>query len=624
MLRTLLIIIAGTIAFLFQLDAGAQEVAKLARAVRPPLIDGLLDDATWRGASVFSDFKTMLPEAGLSPSEKTEVYLAYDAENIYVGFRCFDSEPAKIKAAASEKDNPASDDWIAFCLDTFDDHLGAHFFLVNPRGVQSDGTLDGEGSPDFTFNSRWSSAAKLTDEGYSAELSIPVRSLPFQWKKNVRMGFKVARLISRKSEEVDFPAILPDRGSHLSQFQKIELSGIARGRTARETVDVNRKYLAKLKAGSQHDTATLDGRCRAWGDAAVIDYLLFPRHDMKAANETFHFRREPRNRSVASIFEGLEYAEGKRIENFEQFLTRTRTAAFIVIHRDRAIYEKYFNGHRRDSIVTSFSVAKSIASTLVGIAIDEGLIADARDPITKYLPELKARDERFSRITIRDLLSMSSGIRYEEDPPHRDDEITYYHPDLRKAALEETKIIEGPGAHFLYNNYNPLLIGMILERATGKSVAQYLEEKIWKPLGMQYTGSWSIDSEARGFEKMESGVNARAIDFAKLGRLFLNNGRWGARQIVSSRWVEEATQPGEAVEGYYPQWGFFRDGYYKYFWWGRKRAGGRSDFFGMGNRGQYIYISPQKDLIIVRNGIEYGTSSMRWPRLFSEFADRIQ
>jgi CubicO group peptidase (beta-lactamase class C family) len=270
-------------------------------------------------------------------------------------------------------------------------------------------------------------------------------------------------------------------------------------------------------------------------------------------------------------------------------------------------------------------MAKSFTSTLLGIALGEGAISSLDDPITKYIPELLKRDERFANINIKDLLMMSSGIRYNEDAPDNDNDITYLSLNLRRSALENTVIIDPPGRYFLYNNYHPLLIGMILERATGRSVTHYLQEKLWDPLDMEFSGSWSTDSKEDAFEKMESGINTRSIDFAKLGRLFLNYGRWNGKQIVSEHWVEEATQPEEKPSSYYEDdpWFVSNGRYYKYFWWGAKRPGGRNDFAAIGNKGQYIYISPQKNLIIVRNGIDYGISSDVWLRLFYEFASII-
>ncbi len=167
-----------------------------------------------------------------------------------------------------------------------------------------------------------------------------------------------------------------------------------------------------------------------------------------------------------------------------------------MIQNDTILYEKYFNGASRDTIVTSFSCAKQWDSALIGAAIDDGYIQSVDDPITDYLPELAERDPAFSEITIYDLLRMSSGIEYDGlGGLDGDDSKTYYYPDLRKLALEETTVVDSPGSGFLYNNYHPLLLGIILERATGMSVTDYLEARIWQPIGMEFDGSWSLDSE---------------------------------------------------------------------------------------------------------------------------------
>jgi CubicO group peptidase (beta-lactamase class C family) len=207
-------------------------------------------------------------------------------------------------------------------------------------------------------------------------------------------------------------------------------------------------------------------------------------------------------------------------------------------------------------------MAKSFASTLVGVAIDEGYIKSVDESITNYIPELLGKDERFKAITIRNLLTMSSGIKYEEggDLPwseEADDTKTYYSTDLRELALN-CRIEGKPGEYFEYNNFNPLLVGMILERATGMRVSRYLQEKLWKPVGMEADGSWSLDSTSSGFEKMESGVNARARDFARFGMLFAQEGNWEGRQLISRGWVEESTRADTSTD---PS----QD--YQYFWW---------------------------------------------------------
>jgi CubicO group peptidase (beta-lactamase class C family) len=365
-------------------------------------------------------------------------------------------------------------------------------------------------------------------------------------------------------------------------------------------------------------------RVLTWGVESVYDYQRLPERMLRARGNPFYFNQELQEERVRTAFES-----DPQIEDLDGFLADTGTQAFIVIQDDHILYERYFNGTQRDSIVTSFSVAKSFTSALIGIAISEGYIQNEDDPITDYLPELADRDVRFRAITIRDLLMMSSGIHYLDDIPLLSDDgtKTYLFPDLRRLALEYTYITENPSEHFLYNNYHPLLLGIILERATGTSVSEYLERKIWQPLGMEFDGSWSLDSEESGFEKMESGINARAIDFAKFGRLFLNNGYWNGTQVIPGEWVVESTREDSVVDrsDYYGDLEIRQplDGYYKYMWWGLPRSDEKYDYSAVGNHGQFIYISSQAKLIIVRNGERYGPHYDEWLRLFYRFADQI-
>jgi CubicO group peptidase (beta-lactamase class C family) len=364
-------------------------------------------------------------------------------------------------------------------------------------------------------------------------------------------------------------------------------------------------------------------RVLVWQESDAFDWQKFPARPLSAAPAAYHFAvaLDPRVEEVFGQLAG--------VDDWSAFLAANDTQAFIVIQDGTVVYENYFNGTRRESIVTSFSVAKSFASTLIGLAIEEGYIESVDDPITVYLPELAERDPRFSEITIRHLLLMASGFEYEEFRPvilHSDDPLTTYYPDQRKLALEFTRIAEPPGQHFLYNKYHPQLLGMILERATGMPVTGYLQTRLWDPLGMEFDGSWSLDSETSGFEKMETGLNARAIDFAKLGVLFLNGGRWQGRQVVSQAWVDEATQPyfPPDYDDYYTD-SFAKlpgRGYYKYMWWGMGREGGGYDFSAEGDKGQAIYVSPHNNLVIVRNGIDYGIPWSQWIHLYFDFASQ--
>ena len=369
-------------------------------------------------------------------------------------------------------------------------------------------------------------------------------------------------------------------------------------------------------------------RIFVWGDSDVDDYINnLPHSYLSAPPMTFYFDKDLDEGGVASTFEAI-----LNVEDFDTFLEEMDTQALIVIQNDAIKYEKYFNGKQRDSMLTSYSVAKSITSALVGIAIAEGYIDSVHDPITKYLPELAERDSLFEEITIKDLLMMASGLEYQETRFglfNGDDPITSYYTDQRKAALEFTNIKDPPGEYFLYNKYHPQLLGMIVERATSTSITEYTQQKLWNPLGMEFDGSWSLDSEESDFEKMEAGFNARAIDFAKFGRLYLEGGNWDGEQVIPEEWVVESTQvdPERHSDAYYPdEFGqnIYNNlgGYYKYMWYGYFRGEDGYDFVGEGDHGQFIYISPFKNLIIIRNGMEYGGdwNWVPWIKAFYQFS----
>jgi CubicO group peptidase (beta-lactamase class C family) len=356
-------------------------------------------------------------------------------------------------------------------------------------------------------------------------------------------------------------------------------------------------------------------RVIAWGESDVGDYLTnFPQRRLTASPE-------PRPFAVALDEDRVEdvLATALGVGDLDQLLTETQTQSLIVVLDDDVAFERYANGWARDSMVTSFSVAKSFVSTLVGIAIAEGAIGSLDDPITGYLPELAQRDPRFEEITIRHLLLMSSGLDYQESGSflfNGDDPLTTYHPDQRRLALTNTRIVASPGSSFRYNKYHPQLLGMILERTTGMSVSDWTQSRLWDPLGMEFDGAWTLDSEAAGFEKMEAGLNARAIDFAKLGRLFLHEGTWDGIPVVSPEWVATATGVDPADRAPSAPFGRF----YALMWWGVQRASGPPDFYAAGDHGQYIYVSPQDQVVIVRTGVEYGLSSSRWVDAFTRTA----
>lgn len=310
------------------------------------------------------------------------------------------------------------------------------------------------------------------------------------------------------------------------------------------------------------------------------------------------------------------------ISDLAAWLDETESTALLVVHEGRLIEERYLQGHDRDSLQNTFSVAKSVASALLGLAVRDGFV-ELDTPITKYLPELAERDSRFSDITVEHLVDMRSGIRYSSETSfpfvNADDALIYYHPDLESVVLERTMIESAPG-EFAYNNYNPPLFGLILRRASGLPAAEYLEQEIWRPMGAEGSAGWTTDE--RGLERMESGFHARARDLARFGLLYLNRGHFGEHPVVPESWVVRSTATREPIDvDRYDgrSWGY-RDG-----WWIVPRPEGPPDFAAIGRYGQFIYVSPQYDAVFVRNGPGRGSwGDADWTELFYSVAERLK
>jgi len=578
-------------------------------------IDGILDEPLWQ-KTLFED--ELYGDDGAYGNTKT--YFTYDAENLYVAFKCNVKDTSLLCKEKLDKDNEAllANEWVAFCVDTYNDGITAYAFIVDVAGNQLDGALNPPTRDlSFSFSTAWASSVKKGHDGYTVEMKIPLEKLPVRWDKNsVEIAIQMVRNDKQNNREIQIPLT-----KNICQFQKVILQEIAQTHPYNlSAVDI-KELLAYKK--SKIDITSFAGRCQG-GDASVIDYLIFKKRNINGTDKPRMFHYKPETEYILETFESTGFFKNLNADvDFETFLERAQTSAFIVLRNDTIVYENYFNGFNRNSTFTSFSVAKSFVSTLIGLAISDGYIRNEDDRITEYLPELLEKDSLFSRITIKNLLSMSSGIAYSDEGFPSDDDITYQSPDLRKATLENVRISEPPSIHWLYNNYNPLLLGIILERTTGKPVSKYAEEKLWKKMGGT-NASWSLDEH--GFEKMESGINCRAYDYARFALLFLNKGRYNDVQVIPENWVQKATQQQKRPDGYY-DYLLNRNVYYNYFWWGKFRNNQKSgnDFFGLGNKGEYVYVCPQKKLIIIRLGFEYGFTpgAFSWPEMFYQFASDI-
>ena len=331
--------------------------------------------------------------------------------------------------------------------------------------------------------------------------------------------------------------------------------------------------------------------------ADIHDHKKFPERKLEASKTPFVFPVAAKGKYPKKI----TYQKNTEMP-LEEFLIKNNTVAFLIIHKDSINYENYFSGYDQEDIVPSFSMAKSVTSMLIGCAIDEGLIKSVDEPVTAYIPELAKNG--FDKVTIKHLLQMTSGLEFNESyfNPFGHAASFYYGRDLRKKSAK-LKLKQVPGAGFEYVSGNTQLLGWVLERALKtKTVTQYLDEKIWSPLSMEYGGGWSLDKKKNGMEKTFCCLNLRTRDYAKLGRLYLKKGNWNGQQLVSEKWVKSSTMI-DTSEG--SVW------FYQYQWWIPSHEG---DFIAEGILGQFIYLNPAKDLIIVRLGKNSGKAD--WWTIF--------
>lgn len=344
------------------------------------------------------------------------------------------------------------------------------------------------------------------------------------------------------------------------------------------------------------------GRFFFYNIADITDYKIFPGRPVhRDSLNTFQFINAQKNSAIENI-----YVTDRKKNNvlLTDLISSTPTVALLIIRNDSVLYENYFRNYKAASPVASFSVSKSYVSALIGIAIEEGFIKSENDLVTTYLPEFKGK-YFWDKVTIHHLLQMSSGIKSSESyySPFSGAAAMYYGTNLRK-QLSRIKMHSEPGKKFEYRSINTQLLALIIERATGMPLSEYLEKKIWRPLGMEYDATWSTDRKKNGIEKAFCCINATARDHARFGRLYLHGGNWNGKQIVPAEWVKQSTQSNQEPGG---------ARFYNRQWWIVSDSG---DFAALGHLGQYIYISPEKKLIIIRLG--NGKGKQPWLEILKE------
>lgn len=363
---------------------------------------------------------------------------------------------------------------------------------------------------------------------------------------------------------------------------------------------------------------------------SINDFKQFPYTTIHHGDSAYHFKQCSNN----DIGQLLVRGQGRDRDTvdlpLDTYLQSTKTAAFVVIRNDSLLFEKYYNGYNRNQILNVFSISKSVTSLLVGLAIEDGYIKSVNDPITKYIPELLAGDEKFQRLTIEDLLNMRSGLKFSETYASRFSKMAkLYYGKNQLGQIKKMKFAHEPGSFHEYQSVSTALLGIAVEKSTGKELGKYLEEKIWIPLGMEHDATWSLDDEKHRSAKAYQGLNLTAIDLAKIGQLYLNKGKWNGKQIINSDWIHKSTTPNINNEGYQYQWYsmdtwfYTKDGGYfpdstsaahavqkaQYDHYKIKKVNDKysvllytNAFYALGYLKQILYVDPDKNVVVVRIG----------------------
>lgn len=323
---------------------------------------------------------------------------------------------------------------------------------------------------------------------------------------------------------------------------------------------------------------------------------FFPYNEVKRAGPVFEFEKAFQPLPESFTHNGKTY-------NFQKLMKDTWTTGLIVIKDNKICFEEYYLGHGPEDLHISWSVGKSFISALVGIAVAEGKIAHINLPVSDIVPRLKGTG--YDGVSIKDVLQMSSGVMFDEN-------YAEFHSDInrmgRTIALGNSinefaaslKSSSKPGEYHHYVSMDTQVLGMVLQQATGMNPSKYLEEKIWKKIGMQSNAKWLVDDN--GMELVFGTLNATLRDYARFGCLFMNYGNWNREQIVPAQWVKNSINPdGPHLQpGQNPLSSSKRG--YGYQWWIPENP--KNDFIAQGIHGQYIYINPVKRVVIVKSSAD--------------------
>ena len=342
-------------------------------------------------------------------------------------------------------------------------------------------------------------------------------------------------------------------------------------------------------------------RAARWGyPAPELQERIFAKRVVERAADPFIFHRAEGERADLDTIT-VRTRDGRQV-SWAEYLREGRIRAFLVIRNDTILYERYRDGYADSTRSGSYSMAKSFTSALLGIAVAERKIRSLDDRVTAYLPEL-ARHPAYQGVTLRHLLEMRSGIAYSRATGSlwrdlQSDDVRFYYTSHLKGALARMRRAEAPGTRWDYRDSDTQLLAWVLERATGQSLAQQLESRIWRRIGAEFDASWSLDRRG-GTEKAATGLNAAARDYARFARLYLDGGLWEREPVVPRAWVEHSTTLDTArTEPEVRTWWRMQ---HRTLWWIPMEGwAAEQDFFADGAKGQRLYVHRPSRTIIVQ------------------------
>ncbi|MGI0119995.1 serine hydrolase domain-containing protein [Zooshikella sp. RANM57] len=280
----------------------------------------------------------------------------------------------------------------------------------------------------------------------------------------------------------------------------------------------------------------------------------------------------------------------------QSILSQYDSKAFLVVHNGELLFEKYWKGYDENVRSNSFSMAKSIVSLLLGVAISEGYIHDLEQNLSDFLPAFNQGQRK--RIKIKDVLTMSSGLNWDErySSPFSVTAQAYYGQRL-SGLVNTMQVAESPGKHFRYASINTQILAEVLEKATGVTISKYAATKLWQPIGATQPALWSLD-QANGEEKAFCCFFSNAQDFARIGQLILNRGQWQDQQVVPYQYLVDALRPARYLKDH-------KDGqevdFYGYHFW-LTTYKHMEVVIVQGIKGQYILVIPAMNAVVVRLG----------------------